>query len=119
MLYALSFLCAYRIFMFFVDRISRAHVTPNIAHEVYMFQKFGMANKESILERLTPEMREWAKVEMTVEARYYHGVAPWYNTPCGIISQLVWKVIMCTSWQTLVHVSFLILKRVFFHRMSF
>ncbi|MCO5550791.1 hypothetical protein L7F22_004282 [Adiantum nelumboides] len=28
---------------------------------------------------------------MTVEARYYHGVAPWYNTPCGLISQLVWK----------------------------
>ena len=75
-----------------VNSISRAHVTPNIAHEVYMFQKFGIANKESILDRLTPDMRDWAKVEMTVEARYYHGVAPWYNSPCGLISQLVWKV---------------------------
>ncbi|MCO5567185.1 hypothetical protein L7F22_020873 [Adiantum nelumboides] len=73
------------------NAISRAHVTPNIAHEMYMFQKFGLANKESILETLTPHTREWAKVEMTVEARYYHGLAPWYNTPCGLISQLVWK----------------------------
>ena len=54
----------------FVNSISRAHVTPNIAHEVYMFQKFGIANKESILDRLMPDMRDWAKVEMTVEARY-------------------------------------------------
>ncbi|MCO5554022.1 hypothetical protein L7F22_007548 [Adiantum nelumboides] len=69
---------------------SRAHVTPNIAHEVYMFQKRGLVNKESILERLTLDMREWAKVEMTVEARYYYGIAPLYNTPCGLISQL-WK----------------------------
>ncbi|MCO5614565.1 hypothetical protein L7F22_068848, partial [Adiantum nelumboides] len=75
----------------FVVSSLRAHVTPNIAHEVYMFQKFGLANKESILERLTPNMREWAKVEMTMEARYYHGIAPWYNTPCGLISELVWK----------------------------
>ncbi|MCO5557139.1 hypothetical protein L7F22_010696 [Adiantum nelumboides] len=35
-------------------------------------------------------MREWAKVEMTVETRYYHGASLWYNTPCGLIS-LVWK----------------------------
>ncbi|MCO5567393.1 hypothetical protein L7F22_021083 [Adiantum nelumboides] len=82
------------MFIFFQDpmcSISRAHVTPNIAHEVYMLQKSDLANKESILERLTPDMREWAKVEMTMEARYYHGVGPWYNTPCVLISQLVWK----------------------------
>ncbi len=87
----LSSVCSH--WFFGLNSISRAHVTPNIAHEVYMFQKFGVANKESILDRLTPDMREWAKVEMTVETRYYHGDAPWYNTPCGIISQLVWKVI--------------------------
>ncbi|MCO5590400.1 hypothetical protein L7F22_044370 [Adiantum nelumboides] len=74
-----------------VHEAIRAHVTPNIAHEVYMFQKFGLANKESILNRLTLDMREWAKVEMTVKTRYYHGASPWYNTPCGLISQLVWK----------------------------
>ncbi|MCO5582542.1 hypothetical protein L7F22_036439 [Adiantum nelumboides] len=73
------------------NAISRTHVTPNIAHEVYVFQKFGLTNKESILDQLTPDMREWAKVEMTVETRYYHGASPRYNTPCGLISQLVWK----------------------------
>ena len=78
--------------MFQTHRISRAHVTPNIGHEVYMFQKFGIANKESILDRLTMEQRKWAEVEMTIEARFYHGTPPWYNTPCVLISQLVWKV---------------------------
>lgn len=57
-----------------------------------MFQKFGIANKDSILERLTPDQRQWAEVEMKIESRYYHGVPPWYNTPCGLIAQLVWKV---------------------------
>ncbi|MCO5590403.1 hypothetical protein L7F22_044373 [Adiantum nelumboides] len=54
-----------------LDTSNAALVTPNIAHEVYMFQKFGLANKESILNRLTLDMREWAKVEMTVETTYY------------------------------------------------
>lgn len=72
--------------------ISRAHVTPNISHEVYMFQKFGIANKESILSKLSEDDRKWAEVEMSIEARYYHGTPPWYNTPCVVISQLVWKV---------------------------
>jgi len=72
--------------------MSCAHVIPNIAHEVYLFQKFGIANKESILERLSRDMRKWAEIEMQIEARYYHGQVPWYNSPCGLISQLVWKV---------------------------
>lgn len=59
-----------------------------------MFQKFGIANKESILDRLTPEMKKWAEIEMSLEVRYYHGIAPWYNSPCSLISQLVWKVII-------------------------
>ncbi|MCO5552720.1 hypothetical protein L7F22_006237 [Adiantum nelumboides] len=32
------------------------------------------------------------EMEMAVETRLYHGVAPWYNTPCALIVQLVWKV---------------------------
>ncbi|MCO5611301.1 hypothetical protein L7F22_065553 [Adiantum nelumboides] len=71
--------------------ILRAHVRPNLTHEIYMFQKFGITNKERILERLTIEQRKWAEMEMGVETRLYHGVAPWYNTPCALIAQLVWK----------------------------
>lgn len=69
---------------------------PNLGHEIYMFQKFGIANKESILERLTAEQRKWAEVEMTIETRLYNGVVPWYNSPCALIAQLVWKVYFIT-----------------------
>ena len=79
-------------FAYIMCKISRAHVVPNLGHEVYMFQKFGIANKDSILQRLTEEQRKWAEVEMLSESRYYHGILPWYNAPCVLISQLVWKV---------------------------
>lgn len=59
-----------------------------------MFQKFGVANKLSILERLTPEQRSWMELELKMEARQNKGEAPWYSTPCILISQLVWKVCM-------------------------
>ncbi|MCO5564708.1 hypothetical protein L7F22_018375, partial [Adiantum nelumboides] len=66
-------------------------VKPNLGHEICMFQKFGIANKASILARLTREDRKWAEIEMTVESRLYQGVSPSYNSPCVLISQLVWK----------------------------
>ena len=65
---------------------------PNLGHEIFMFQKFGMANKQSILERLTTEQRAWMEVELKFEARHNQGIVPWYLTPCILISQLVWKV---------------------------
>ncbi|MCO5581917.1 hypothetical protein L7F22_035806 [Adiantum nelumboides] len=73
------------------SRISRATATPNLAHEIFMFQKFGLENKHSILELLTLEQKPWMEVELKLEARHDQGVVPWYSTPCILISQLVWK----------------------------
>lgn len=73
-------------------RITQAHVEPNLGHEIFMFQKFGIANKESIFQRLSPEQRQWAISETLYETRHHGGVRPWYDSPCILISQLVWKV---------------------------
>ena len=75
-----------------IFRIARATATPNLGHEIFMFQKFGMANKLSIWERLTPEQRSWMELELKMEARQNKGEVPWYSNPCFLISQLVWKV---------------------------
>lgn len=75
----------------YVQRISRATATPNLGHEIFMFQKFGLANKESIMDRLTLEQRSWMETKLNFEVRHNQGVVPWYSTPCILISQLVWK----------------------------
>ncbi|MCO5575671.1 hypothetical protein L7F22_029475 [Adiantum nelumboides] len=67
----------------------------NIKYHVSVHCQFLEVTKAKEAELLlaldTSNAREWAKVEMTVETRYYHGASPWYNTPCRFISQLVWK----------------------------
>ncbi|MCO5599746.1 hypothetical protein L7F22_053853 [Adiantum nelumboides] len=70
---------------------ARATATPNLGHEIFMFQKFGLANKHSIMERLAAEQRLWMEIELKLEARHNQGISPWYSTPCILISQLVWK----------------------------
>lgn len=76
--------------MFIMHRITRATTEPNLGHEIFMFQKFGMANKKSIMEKLTPEQRSWMETQIKMETK--QNIVPWYSTPCILISQLVWKV---------------------------
>ncbi|MCO5587870.1 hypothetical protein L7F22_041822 [Adiantum nelumboides] len=73
------------------NEIARATAIPNLGHEIFMFQKFGLANKHSIMEHLTVEQRSWMEIELKLEARHNQGMTPWYSTPCILISQLVWK----------------------------
>lgn len=63
-----------------------------------MFQNFGIANKESILGYMSLEQRRWAEIEYELETRANHASHPWYNSPCGLISQLVWKVNILTNY---------------------
>ena len=59
------------------SRIARATATPNLGHEIFMFQKFGVANKQSIWEKLTPYQRSWMELEFKMETsktrERYHG----------------------------------------------
>ena len=42
-------------------------VIPTLSHEIYMIQKFGLANKTSILEYLGEDVKKWAFMEFSLE----------------------------------------------------
>ena len=58
---------------FGIRNITRAHVVPNLGHKIFMFQKFGIANKNSILERLSSEKRKWALAKSAYEHHHFSG----------------------------------------------
>ncbi|MCO5612395.1 hypothetical protein L7F22_066662 [Adiantum nelumboides] len=69
-------------------RLVRTSVTPTLSHEIFMFQRFGMADKTSILEYLGEDVKKWASMEFSLERRTGE---QWYNAPATILGQLVWK----------------------------
>ena len=54
-----------------------------------MFQRFGLADKTSILDCLGDDLKKWASVEFGLEQRKGE---QWYHVPATILGQLVWKV---------------------------
>ena len=64
------------------------HVVPTQAHEIFMFQKFGLVDKTFIMEHMGDDVRKWVEFEMGLEKRTSK---PWYNTPTTILAQLVWQ----------------------------
>lgn len=71
-------------------RLTRVHVPHNLAHDIFMLQKFGMADKETLLRSVTPTIRTWIETEMR---RDRGGVSnTWYNVPMTVLTQLVLKV---------------------------
>ena len=64
-------------------------MTPTLSHEIFMFQRFGLADKTSILDCLGDDLKRWASVEFGLERRTGE---QWYHVPATILGQLVWKV---------------------------
>ena len=54
-----------------------------------MFQRFGLADKTSILDFLGDNFKKWAYVEFGLEQQIGE---QWYHVPATILGQLVWKV---------------------------
>lgn len=79
-----------RVYSIVFSRLTRAHVEASFAHDVYLFCKFGEADKSSLLTALGPEDKRWIDYELSIEKRTQ---AVWYTVPATILAQLVWKVI--------------------------
>ncbi|MCO5560553.1 hypothetical protein L7F22_014168 [Adiantum nelumboides] len=47
-----------------LDTKNEATATPNLGHKIFMFQKIGLTNKQSIMDRLMREQRNWMEVEL-------------------------------------------------------
>lgn len=61
-----------------------------LSHDIYMMQKFGQADKQTLLKHLPAEDRNWMEVEIKKERKGSH--KPWYNVPMAVLAQLVFKV---------------------------
>lgn len=70
--------------------MTRVHVPHTLSQDVFMLQKFGLADKATLLRHLPPEDRYWMEAELRIERRGQH--KPWYNVPMVILAQLVFKV---------------------------
>ncbi|KAI5073080.1 hypothetical protein GOP47_0011093 [Adiantum capillus-veneris] len=79
-------------------------VTPTLSHEIFMFQRFGLADRASILEYLGEDLSKWASLEFSLER---HTGEQWYNTPATFLGQLVWK----TSFDSAVKIAIASLDR--------
>ena len=64
-------------------------VIPTLSRENFMFQKFGLVDKTSILEYLGEDLKKWASMKSSLE---WCTEGQWYNVLATILVQLVWKV---------------------------
>lgn len=62
-----------------------------LSHDIFMMQKFGISNKETLLKHVSLEDKSWMEAEMKREIRSAH--KPWYNVPMVVLAQLVYKVL--------------------------
>lgn len=97
--------------MVFLYRLVRTHIVPTLSHEIFLFQKFGQADKTSILEQLGDDVKKWVDLEIGMEKRTH---ATWYNVPASILAQLVWKV--CKNFCCR---NFYLLFTIFYGRLNF
>ncbi|KAJ7527798.1 hypothetical protein O6H91_16G071500 [Diphasiastrum complanatum] len=72
-----------------VNRLTRVHVPHTLSHDVFMFQKFGLAEKETLFKYMAPKDRTWMEIELRKECK--HNRRAWYNCPMAILGQLVLK----------------------------
>lgn len=66
---------------------------PTMAHDIFLMQKFGMSDKETLLRHMPEEDKKWMEVEMA-KGRQGRAGGTWYNVPMQIMAQLVFKVIV-------------------------
>ncbi|MCO5560079.1 hypothetical protein L7F22_013685 [Adiantum nelumboides] len=72
-----------------INKVTRVHVPHTTAHDIFMMQKLGLADPQSILDKFDDKDR--AKVKRVLRGTAMNR-SKWLRLPMDFLSQLLWKV---------------------------